>query len=435
MADKQELRKTAEYALETLNKSGADGAEVTLSSGRTDEINVDAGEFSLMRTTFNSSFNVRALIGGRKGVSNVNGIDRDSIDKAAQAALDAAKSSEPDEAEIIAAGLGESSFEYGAGQLDLDLFYDRFSEFMETVKNEYPKVVIGQAVAVYDTVNSVYANSNGSVFFTNQALYNFDVMFAARDGDKSSSFNGYGFTLDKLNRKFIEIADMRRLLEEAEKQIDTIPVEGKFTGKLLVSPDCLIDFLNSIFGNCLKDGALIAGDSPWKDKLGETVAHPSLSVSSDPLNPALIGYSRHTGDGYISGKHDIISGGKLSAFILSQYGAKKTGRNRAGNYDGAYIIAPGDKTFNELLSGIDEGLLINRFSGGDPATNGDFSGVAKNSFLIKNGKVTDAVSETMISGNLLDMLNNISGISRELICDGKTQKPWMVFDGVTVSGK
>ena len=38
------------------------------------------------------------------------------------------------------------------------------------------------------------------------------------------------------------------------------------------------------------------------------------------------------------------------------------------------------------VDSIENGILVCRFSGGDPATNGDFSGVAKNSFYIKKIK-------------------------------------------------
>ncbi len=41
----------------------------------------------------------------------------------------------------------------------------------------------------------------------------------------------------------------------------------------------------------------------------------------------------------------------------------------------------------------------------------------------------------MISGNIAAMLKNISGISKEVICDGHTKLPWIRFDGITVSGK
>lgn len=61
--------------------------------------------------------------------------------------------------------------------------------------------------------------------------------------------------------------------------------------------------------------------------------------------------------------------------------------------------------------------------------------VAKNSFLVENGKIAGAVSETMINGNLGEMLQNVCAISRETVCDGSTCLPWAAFADVTISGK
>ena len=80
-------------------------------------------------------------------------------------------------------------------------------------------------------------------------------------------------------------------------------------------------------------------------------------------------------------------------------------------------------------------ILVGRFSGGAPGINGDFSGVAKNSFLIENGEIKGAASETMISGNLAAMLNSLVDISSETVADGISVVPYAAFDGITISGK
>jgi PmbA protein len=122
--------------------------------------------------------------------------------------------------------------------------------------------------------------------------------------------------------------------------------------------------------------------------------------------------------------------------MLSLYTANKTGLPRAKNSDCCFIVKPGDKPLKEIISGIREGLIVGRFSGGEPGTGGDFSGVAKNSFLVRDGAIIKAVSETMISGNLADLLNSVKAISSETACDGMSALPWIAFGGVvTISGK
>ena len=94
-----------------------------------------------------------------------------------------------------------------------------------------------------------------------------------------------------------------------------------------------------------------------------------------------------------------------------------------------------NKSINEIIAGIDKGIYVMRFSGGQPAPSGEFSGVAKNSFLIENGRITRPLTETMISGNVADMLNNVAGISSEASVDGSSILPYVAFGGVTISGK
>ena len=55
--------------------------------------------------------------------------------------------------------------------------------------------------------------------------------------------------------------------------------------------------------------------------------------------------------------------------------------------------------------------------------------------MIEDGKITDAAAETMISGNLADMLMNVRDISAETVADGVTLMPYISFDGITISGK
>ena len=123
------------------------------------------------------------------------------------------------------------------------------------------------------------------------------------------------------------------------------------------------------------------------------------------------------------------------SFALSQYGANKTGGKRAGNGGSNMRVEAGKQSLEEIISGIDKGVLVMRFSGGDPAASGEFSGVAKNSFLIENGKIACALSETMISGCIPEMLKQIRAISSETLKDGNVSLPYIAFDGLTISGK
>jgi hypothetical protein len=41
----------------------------------------------------------------------------------------------------------------------------------------------------------------------------------------------------------------------------------------------------------------------------------------------------------------------------------------------------------------------------------------------------------MVSGNMLEMLVNVAGVSSESDCGGGSVIPWTAFNGVVISGK
>jgi PmbA protein len=62
---------------------------------------------------------------------------------------------------------------------------------------------------------------------------------------------------------------------------------------------------------------------------------------------------------------------------------------------------------------------------GMPAANGNFSGVIKNSFAIENGEQGHALAETMIAGNMAQMLKDIVAVSQSTIDNGARRLPWI----------
>ncbi|MCL2814782.1 MAG: TldD/PmbA family protein [Oscillospiraceae bacterium] len=435
MKNNKELYDAAEYAHKRLKEKGADGAEISVNCGAMDELNFDAGKFSLMRTTFSSGISIRALCNSRKGSYGTNKIDRETVDKAVDAAIGAAKSSEPDSAEVISEGIGEHVFDLKQTGSDPDLMYDRMAECIEQIKQQYPKTDVMQFIVSHNAWDSLYTNSNGTRVLNIASQYGARVSFSARDGDKTTSFNGSGYTAKDLSVPILDYSDeMRRLIAGSTMELDAAPVAGKFTGTLLCPPGSTGHFVGSALGSCTGSGAIIAGTSPWKDKIGEIVADEAISVSFDPLDARMINAWRLQ-DGYLAKKQEIIQKGKLAAFSLGEYAALKTGLPRA-SATGYTVIAPGKSSVEQLTANIERGILINRFSGGAMAPNGDFSGVAKNSFLIEDGKIAGAISETMVSGNMLEMLFDVAGVSSEVSsCGGGSVIPWAAFGGVVISGK
>lgn len=427
-------REIISYTLEQLKAKGMD-ASCSLNQSTKYEMNVETGKITLIRTVFNNGLSLYAIKDNKSGSYSVNKLDRETIDQAIATVVEIAESSEPDPAHAIAEYQPSEVFCAGPRKPDEDLMYTRLEGFLEQVKSRYPKIIVENAYLDFTHQIRFIANTNGTDFTTEKGIYRFTSMFSAHDGDLSSSFNYTGFAAQELDRELLDYGSLDTLLAQSCEQITTQTLSGKFVGDVIITPDCLSDFLSYVFGITIYDGALISGTSVFKDKLGQQVADPRLVIHSRPVSPEVADGYFVTGDGYKAENCTIIDHGVLKTFLLTLYGANKTGLQRAVNNGGCYVIEPGEKSLDEIISQVDRGIIVARYSGGYPSQNGDFSGVAKNSYYIENGKVQYPISETMVSGNLISMLKNIVDISKERVDFGAGIYPWIAFSGVTISGK
>ena len=424
----------AQYAMQKLQETGAQQYACEAHTSAKREFNVDGGKFSLLRTTIDNRLDLTLIKDNRRGKTLINAFTHEAVDEAVRDCLASAEGSAPDPAWELVSGT-QRNFTLGAPDGNMDHLFARAQEMLQSIQQEYPKVMVEQMIVAHQRAEGIYLNSLGARYESLEGLYEAQVMFSGHEGEKSSSFNFAAVVTDNLLKPFLDQGSMRQNLADAEKQIDTIASEGKFVGTVVFTPDCAGDVLGELLGNFVGDGVILDGTSPWKDKLGEQVADPRITLSAAPRHPGIVCGERYVSDGYLSEDYDIIREGKLNQFMLSGYVANKTGKKRAPNSSDSLVMQPGDQTLKELLSGIERGLLVSRFSGGSPASNGDFSGIAKNSFLIEHGQITSAVSETMISGNLAEMVNHLRGISRETVRNGYSLLPWFAVDGITISGK
>lgn len=432
----EKLEHLAGMILSEAKALGASYAQCTVTEDTTKEFNVDGGQFSLMRTLFDRGVSITMLKNQRKGAVQLNCFDDEAIRSAVRDCISACESTEPDPAWAFSEAACEKDFTSGEPVCDTDALFFRTKELLENVAQRHPKILVEQMITSHNAERSIYMNTNGVTYRTHAGAYSFSIMYSAHEGEKGSSFYSSDVTLARLDRPIIECALVERELSAVEKQIDTVPLGDKFMGTAVLAPAALMEIvLYTALGSFVSDGSLIEGTSIWKDKLNMMVADPRFTLSVTPHAPHVVVGEDYTNEGFLSEDYDIIRDGMLIRFALSQYGANKTGFERAGSSGWNLAIPAGTRSLDEIIRTIDNGILVMRFSGGQPAPSGEFSGVAKNSFRIENGKITDALSETMISGCVPDMLLHLRDISQDVLQDGTFSLPYIAFDGVTVSGQ
>lgn len=407
----------------------------TVLSGERQEFNLDGGEFSLFRTTFDNNANVSVFMDDRQGTVSGNDFDEKALEHTVDDAILAAENARPDPAKDIAPDQGRDEFFTGVQKPDLDRFFERVKEFAGNVGKEYPLIRLMTIYAAFTKSDSVYHNSNGTTFLSHGGFYSFVAEFAGNDGTRTTGLNAGGILVKDLDTPFLEQKAIRLALDEAVGQLNQTTIPGKFEGTVILTPSSAENFLRMLLGNYISGSVILDGTSLWREKLGEKVADEKFTVISNPYDERFVVGERFTGDGFRSEEVTYIENGVLKNFQLGLYVANKTGLTPTKNSGQSYLITPGDKTLEEMIKSVKKGLIVGGFSGGAPGTNGEFSGVAKNSVYIEDGEVKGAVSETMINGNLAEMFAHINAISKETVCDGSSVFPYIAVDGIVISGK
>ena len=429
-----ELKNIAAALKEKLAAAGITKYSLTLSEGEKQELNTEHDKFSLFRTIFSHGATVTAYLDSRKGSASGNDLSEEGLQKLVDDAKAGAESAMPDEANDIAEFQQPEEFHTGSYEADMARFYDRLQEVLDTVRQDFPKIMLMQIIGSHDKTHSLLVNSNGTEFEWFDGSYSASLEFAGNDGEKTTGLGYGGVTMHDLSQPILSLGSLRRQLEDTEKSLNTIAIADKFEGTVIFTPDALGYFTYMLVDNFISAGVVLAGTSQWLDKVGQQVASDKITLRLQARDDRLVVSSAFTGDGYKAENVTLIEKGVLNCHLLNLYAAKKTGRPVVKNSGSGFVVEPGDTPVADMIRGVKRGLIVGGFSGGEPGANGEFSGVAKNSFYVENGEIKGAVMETMINGNLQDVFRNVTAVSKELVSDGNMAFPYLAAEGVTISG-
>ena len=430
-----EMREVADLFDNILKDKKLEKYTYVLVQSEKQEINVENGEFKLMRTVFDYYTSLKVFKDNKMGSASGNDLSKEALVKLAEDSESAAQSSPEDPCHDIAPDQGKEVFRQGIYEPDMDKFIERIKECLDAIKKEFPKVLVMAAIGSYDRSHWISRNTNGTEFEDFSGHYCFCINMSASEDGVNTGISGAYVDVDNLDKPFMELGSFRKSLEDISNSIHPQSLEGKFEGTVVLTPDTAGQFLSMLITNYISDGVIIDGTSLWLDKVGEQVASDKLTVSKKPFDKRIVLGERGTQDGFRAEDVTLIEKGVLKTHSLSLYAANKTGRKVVKNTGWSLVVEPGEKSIDDIIKSVDKGLIMGGFSGGQPGANGDFSGVAKNSFYVENGEIKYAVTETMVNGNLGEIVKNIRDISKEVVCNGGSVIPYIAVDGVVISGK
>jgi TldD protein len=169
------------------------------------------------------------------------------------------------------------------------------------------------------------------------------------------------------------------------------------------------------------------GMSVYKEKLGERIGSPLVSIADDATIPGKRGSHGIDDEGTPGQRTLLVDAGILKGFLHDRLSALKdgvapTGNGRRESYRHKPIprmtntlILPGNTAPEEILSGADRGLQVVKMGGGQVNTvTGDFMFEVAEGYRIEGGKRGEPVRGATITGNGPEVLSMIDRVGSDL---------------------
>jgi PmbA protein len=317
-------------------------------------------------------------------------------------------------------------------------------EMIATVKEHTPNIVC-EASVTKDTISVSIMNSNGSKASYRKSTFSLGIEGSLiRDTDMLFVGEGESSCHPTASTKAVTDAVIRQL-EWAKDQgsVPSRPLPVIFTPNGVAS--ALMPPLIAAFNGKI----VLEGASPIGNRLGKPVFDSRLWLWDD----ATIAYrpaSRPFDDeGVPSRRTPLIMAGTVANFLYDLQTAALANKKSTGNGSrpggglptpspSAFVIKPGDVSFDDMLADIKEGLVIEYLMGAAQGNilSGDFSGNVLLGYKVESGKIVGRVKDTMVSGNIYQLLKEITAIGNNARwVGGLVNTPSLYCQNLSVASK
>jgi PmbA protein len=424
------LENLFEIADELVGRAKDDEAvEVVVAHSRDTEVRVYEGEVESLSVAESQGVGVRVVSDHRQGFASAGTFDPDALEEALEEARDNARFAEPDEH----LGLPEPD---GVPSPELDLWreelaatpteakIDLATALEGAVRDGDPRIIGVETAEYADSLASTVVVSTTGVRAGGRETVCDLVAYALAD-EEGDTQTGFGFSVGRsvddleVDRAAGDAIDRATRLLGARK-----PPSERLT--VVLDPFVTAQFL-SIVGGTLSGDAVLKGRSPFGDRVGEEIGAPGLTFVDDPTNPDAFTAGSHDGEGLATRRNVLIDGGRLTGFVHDAYTGRRSGTASTGSAVRSYrstpmagcqaiSLAPGDRSPDELLAAVGDGLLVADVSGlhsGVNPVSGDFS-TGADGLRIRGGAVAEPVREFTIASTLQRMLHDLVAVGNDL---------------------
>ena len=247
------------------------------------------------------------------------------------------------------------------------------------------------------------------------------------------------------------VLDTTTILNTVRRQLDWAKTQARVpTGKLPVifTPDGVASALIAPLMAAFNGKVVLEGASPLGDKIGRKVFDQKLYLYDDATVAFQPGSRPFDDEGVPSRKLPLIEAGVPQNFLYDLKTAalahtRSTGHGGRGGglpspTPGAFVFNNGDVLLESMMADIKEGLFIEQVMGATQGNilGGDFSGNVLLGYKIENGRIAGRIKDTMVFGNVYELLKNIAAIGNDgRWLGGRLYTPSIYCPSLSVSSK
>jgi PmbA protein len=440
------LLEACRLAVNQAVSKGAAEVEAYAVSTLENEATIERNDITLGTSYRGSGLGVRIIKNQALGFSSVNRLSHERIDAAVDTALKIASLGSPDPFNVLPR---RSSIPRISGILDPDAESfnsdEGLKKAVEMLKESriYDERVTVDSGGFNSSLSShAIVNSNGVAGSETISVFSWYVMGMAVDADDVSSFD-FQFDGSHYAKDIDVVSTARRFAKNVVSSLGSKQTEA-FKGTLVLSPEAAVDLIFSTLTGSINSNNVQKGRSRLAGRLGEAIASNDLTVVDDATWADGLAASAFDREGVPHRPITVIENGVLHTYLYNSYTAAREGVASTGHAAGDdessprvgvsnILVHPGPSEFEDLLREVSRGVLVTRFSGNVNPISGDFSGVVKGGQLIVNGQKIHPLKETLIAGNVFDLLQNISGVSKQRQKIFNFYLPFVRTEGVSVT--
>ena len=432
-------KKLAQWAMDFALKNGCQAARVNLYSGSNTSFNLRDGKMDKLQQASQNGLALSIYVDGRYGNFSTNRLDKKELESFIKNGIDSTRYLAKDEARV----LPDPSRYYKGGMPDLQLLDPKFDTIQPDDKVALAKAAGDEAMgkdARIISVESGYSDgtsfsyrlaSNGFEGESQRSWFSLSASVSIKgEGEARPSDYWYDSAIfyDKLIKQGIGQTALERVLRKlGQKKI----ASGKYT--MVVDPQNASQLVGPLLG-AIDGSSLQQKNSFLLNKLNETIGSDKLNLMDEPHLVQSSGARYFDGEGVATERRSVFDKGVLKTYYIDTYNAKKMDVEPTISGASLLILQPGNKSLDGLVAGVDKGILVTGFNGGNSSSStGDFS-FGIEGFLIENGKLTTPISEMNITGNMITLWASLIEVGNDPRLSSSWRIPSLVFDGVDFSG-